>query len=133
MSTQKTLQSLTFLLCLMNSKTIKSALVVCPNAIVRTTWRNEALGLLKYFGLDCNIQVKVITADMPELQRTKLLCAAKNCKVEMPYLIIVPYSTFRLRLPRGFKPLKKEFDYGKYWYRRTVVDYSKCMIHCLWC
>ena len=75
---RKTLQSLAYLLCLMNTGAIRNALIVCPNAIVRTTWRSEALGLLKYFGLDCNIQVEVITVDMPEIQRTKILHAAKN-------------------------------------------------------
>lgn len=61
----------------MNSGVIRNALVVCPNTIVRTTWRKEALDLLKYFGLDCKIQVRVVTSNMPELQRTKILGKAK--------------------------------------------------------
>lgn len=72
------MQTLAFLLTLMHTKSIRNALIVCPNAIVRATWRSEALDLLKYFGLECNVQVEVVTSDMPELQRRKLLHAAKN-------------------------------------------------------
>lgn len=75
----KTMQSLTFLLCLMNAGAVKNALIVCPNALVDTTWREEAEGLINnYFGTKCNIQVNVVTCNMPEKLQNKILKKTKN-------------------------------------------------------
>jgi SNF2 family DNA or RNA helicase len=73
----KTYQSLSFIFCLFDSRTIRNALVVCPNPILLTTWLSEAMKLLDYFGSDCAIQVDVITSEIGEHERNEILKAAK--------------------------------------------------------
>jgi len=74
----KTVLSLSFIFSLLNSRTIRNALVVCPNPILLTTWQSEAKRLLDHFGLDCIIQVDVITSEIREHERNKILKDAKN-------------------------------------------------------
>jgi SNF2 family DNA or RNA helicase len=74
----KTHASLSFIFSLFDSRTIRNALVVCPNPILLTTWLSEAEKLLKYFGSDCAIQVDVITSEIEEKERRKILKDAKS-------------------------------------------------------
>jgi SNF2 family DNA or RNA helicase len=74
----KTVQSLSFIFSLLDSRTIRNVLVVCPNPILLTTWRSEATKLLDYFGSNCAIQVDVITSEIGKDERNKILKGAKN-------------------------------------------------------
>jgi len=74
----KTRLSLSFILSLLDSRTIRNALVVCPNPILLTTWLSEATKLKDHFGSDCAIQVDVITSEIGKHERNKILKDAKN-------------------------------------------------------
>ena len=74
----KTFLSLSFIMSLLDSRTIRNALVVCPNPILLTTWLSEATKVKDCFGSDCAIQVDVITSEIGEPERYKILKDAKN-------------------------------------------------------
>ena len=74
----KTFLSLSFIMSLLDSRTIRNALVVCPNPILLTTWLSEATKVKDCFGSDCAIQVDVITSEIGENERNKILKDAKN-------------------------------------------------------
>jgi len=97
------MQTLAFLLCLMDCKAIKNALIVCPVPIVNATWKKEVKNLLHHFGKDCPIIVDLVTSNMPEKIRNKTLWKAKNwyviTKRRSGVLVVILTSTNALHPP----------------------------------
>ena len=112
----KTMQSLSYLLSMMNNRKIRNALIVCPKSNLETTWMKEASRLVPFFKWDDlkhprQPRVVMITNELSDYQRRQVLKVAMSCSHDQPHLVIASYP--QIGNKGGYKGQKKEkcFDY----------------------
>ena len=107
------MQTLAFVLSMLQTGAIRNALVVCPKSNVEVTWVKEAMKLLSHFNWTHDKpKVVVINSQLSDHQRRQLLNVARRSTNKQPHLVITSYP--QVQKSGGFNPGNKGlscFDY----------------------